>query len=63
MMGHIFCTEDQIQDETKNFIELLTEIYSQLGFDEFDIKLSTRPEVRAGSERFGIKQNSHWRML
>ena len=49
--GHIFCTEDQIQDETKKFIELLTDIYAQLGFDEFDIKLSTRPEVRAGSEQ------------
>ena len=48
--GHIFCTEDQIQEETKNFIELLSDIYSQLGFDAFEIKLSTRPEIRAGSE-------------
>ena len=38
--GHIFCTEDQIQEETKNFIELLSDIYSQLGFDTFEIKLS-----------------------
>jgi threonyl-tRNA synthetase len=48
--GHIFCTEDQIQEETKKFIELLSDIYSQLGFEAFEIKLSTRPEVRAGSE-------------
>ena len=48
--GHIFCTEEQIQEETKKFIELLSDIYSQLGFDAFEIKLSTRPEVRAGSE-------------
>ena len=48
--GHIFCTEDQIQEETKKFIELLSDIYSQLGFDAFEIKLSTRPEIRAGSE-------------
>ena len=47
--GHIFCTEDQIQEETKLFIELLSDIYSTLGFDNFEIKLSTRPEVRAGS--------------
>ena len=48
--GHIFCTEDQIQGETKFFIELLSDIYSTLGFDNFEIKLSTRPEVRAGSD-------------
>ena len=48
--GHIFCTEDQIQEETKLFIELLSDIYSTLGFDNFEIKLSTRPEVRAGTD-------------
>ena len=48
--GHIFCTEDQIQDETKRFIELLSKIYSELGFKKFDIKLSTRPEIRVGSD-------------
>ena len=48
--GHIFCTEEQIKEETKNFIELLSLIYSELGFKEFDIKLSTRPEVRVGSD-------------
>ena len=48
--GHIFCTEDQIESETKLFIELLSEIYADLGFDSFDIKLSTRPAVRVGSD-------------
>jgi threonyl-tRNA synthetase len=48
--GHIFCTEDQIESETKSFIALLSEIYSDLGFGSFDIKLSTRPEVRVGSD-------------
>ena len=48
--GHIFCTEEQIESETKLFIELLSNIYKDLGFNSFDIKLSTRPEVRVGSD-------------
>ncbi len=48
--GHIFCTEEQIEAETKSFIELLSRIYSELGFKEFEIKLSTRPDVRVGSD-------------
>ena len=48
--GHIFCTEEQIESETKLFIELLSNIYKDLGFDSFNIKLSTRPEVRVGSD-------------
>ena len=48
--GHIFCTDDQIENETKSFIELLSEIYHLLGFKDFQIKLSTRPEVRIGSD-------------
>ena len=47
--GHIFCTEEQIESETKLFIQLLSDIYKDLGFDKFDIKLSTRPETRVGS--------------
>ena len=47
--GHIFCMPDQIESETASFIKLLSEIYSDLGFNKFDIKLSTRPEVRIGS--------------
>lgn len=48
--AHIFCTEDQIEAETALFIELLSSIYRDLGFDKFDIKLSTRPEVRVGAD-------------
>ena len=48
--GHIFCTEDQLEYETKLFIELLSDIYTELGFESFDIKLSTRPETRVGSD-------------
>ena len=48
--GHIFCTEDQIADETGLFIELLSEVYLELGFKNFDIKFSTRPETRVGSD-------------
>jgi len=48
--AHIFCTEDQIESETAKFITLLASVYSDLGFDSFEIKLSTRPEKRVGSE-------------
>ena len=48
--GHIFCTEDQIESETKGFIALLSAMYKDLGFTEFKIKLSTRPEKRIGSD-------------
>jgi threonyl-tRNA synthetase len=56
--GHIFCTENQIEQETKNFIGLLSKIYSELGFNKFDIKLSTRPEVRVGSDEVWDKAES-----
>ena len=56
--GHIFCTEDQIESETASFIELLSNIYSDLGFDTFDIKLSTRPEVRVGSDEVWSKSEN-----
>ena len=48
--AHIFCTEDQIETECAAFIRLLSSIYHDLGFEKFDIKLSTRPDVRAGSD-------------
>ena len=48
--GHIFCTEEQIETETKVFIEFLSEIYAELGFTNWAIKLSTRPEKRIGSD-------------
>jgi len=48
--AHIFCTEDQIESECAGFIALLSSVYKDLGFDKFDIKLSTRPPVRIGSD-------------
>ncbi len=48
--AHIFCTEDQIEAECASFIDLLSRIYRDAGFTKFDIKLSTRPEVRVGSD-------------
>jgi threonyl-tRNA synthetase len=48
--AHIFCTEDQIEAECADFIALLSSVYKDLGFDKFDIKLSTRPDVRIGSD-------------
>ncbi|WP_282181083.1 threonine--tRNA ligase [Aliiroseovarius marinus] len=48
--GHIFCTEDQITDETARFIEFLSKVYADLGFHNWTIKLSTRPEKRIGED-------------
>ncbi len=48
--GHIFCTEDQITEETKIFIDFLSTVYADLGFHNWTIKLSTRPEKRIGSD-------------
>ncbi len=48
--AHIFCTDDQIEAETKKFIEFLASIYADLGFENWTIKLSTRPEKRIGSD-------------
>ena len=48
--AHIFATEDQIADECARFIGLLSTIYRDTGFTKFDIKLSTRPDVRIGTD-------------
>ena len=53
--AHIFCTEEQIESETKKFIELLSKIYSDLGFADYKIKFSDRPEKRAGSDETWFK--------
>ena len=47
--AHIFCTEDQITEETKNFCDLLMSVYKDFGFEEIIIKFSDRPEIRSGS--------------
>ena len=48
--AHIFCTEDQINDESVAFCNLLQEIYSDFGFDDVRVKFSDRPEKRAGDD-------------
>ena len=48
--AHIFCTEDQIQEEVSHFVDLLFEIYADFGFTDVQIALSTRPERRVGSD-------------
>ncbi|MEP2952839.1 MAG: threonine--tRNA ligase [Sulfitobacter sp.] len=48
--GHIFCAEDQITSETAKFIAFLSKVYADLGFENWTIKLSTRPEKRIGSD-------------
>lgn len=53
--AHIFCTEDQIEQECAGFISLLSSVYRDLGFEKFDIKLSTRPDVRVGSDEIWDK--------
>jgi len=53
--AHIFCTEEQIQDEVSNFIDLVFEVYKTFGFEDIIIKLSTRPEKRVGSEEIWNK--------
>ena len=48
--AHIFCTEDQIIEETLKFCNLLMEVYENFGFKDILVKFSDRPERRAGSD-------------
>ena len=49
--AHIFCTDEQITDESLIFCDLLRDIYKDFGFDQLKVKFSDRPEVRAGSDK------------
>ncbi len=53
--AHIFCTEDQVQDEVSAFIDLLFKVYADFGFRDIIIKLSTRPDKRVGSDESWAK--------
>ena len=53
--GHIFCTENQIEAETKTYINFLAKIYKDLGFPNFKVKFSDRPKVRSGSDDIWTK--------
>lgn len=48
--GHIFCTRQQLEKEVADFITLTLNVYKDFGFDDIEMKLSTRPEKRVGSE-------------
>ena len=48
--AHIFCTEEQMEQECKDVVTLILDIYRDFGFDNVRIKLSTRPEKRIGSD-------------
>ncbi len=48
--GHIFCAESEIETETAQFIGFLSEVYHDLGFKDFSVKFSDRPDTRSGSD-------------
>jgi len=48
--AHIFCTPEQMRDEILAFNEMVFDVYSDFGFDDIQVKLSTRPEQRVGSD-------------
>jgi threonyl-tRNA synthetase len=48
--AHVFCTEEQLQDEVAALIKLLYEVYTDFGFDKLIVKLATRPDKRIGSD-------------
>ncbi|MAI06382.1 MAG: threonine--tRNA ligase [Alphaproteobacteria bacterium TMED87] len=48
--AHIFCREDQVTDETIAFCDLLMSVYKDLGFNQVEVKLATRPDIRAGDD-------------
>jgi len=56
--GHVFCTEDQIQDECIAFTELLQRVYKDFGFTDIIYKVATRPEKRVGSDEAWDKAES-----
>ncbi|MDQ1363276.1 MAG: threonyl-tRNA synthetase [Pseudomonadota bacterium] len=53
--AHIFCTENQIQNEVSSFIDLTFDVYKDFGFENIEIALSTRPEQRVGSDEIWDK--------
>ncbi len=53
--AHIFCTEEQVQDEVTKCIEMVYDVYKSFGFEDILVKLSTRPEKRIGSDEMWDK--------
>jgi threonyl-tRNA synthetase len=56
--AHIFCREDQIEDETAAFITLTRQIHADLGLQAEHVALATRPDIRAGSDEFWDKSEA-----
>jgi threonyl-tRNA synthetase len=48
--GHVFCREDQVEAETRDFVRLLNSVYADLGVELHSVKLALRPELRAGTD-------------
>jgi threonyl-tRNA synthetase len=48
--AHIFCREDQVEDETKRFVRLLNSAYADFGLELHSVKLALRPDLRAGTD-------------
>jgi len=60
--AHIFCTEEQVQAEVSDFIDLLHRVYADFGFNQVLVKLSTRPEKRVGSDEVWDKAEAALQM-
>jgi len=48
--AHIFCSDDQLQEESARFIRLLLDVYKDFGFNDLNVRLATRPEKRLGTD-------------
>src|SRR3546814_6256187 len=55
--GHIFCREDQIVEEVRDFCALLDRVYRQLGFEKYAVKLALRPDMRFGTDEMWDKRS------
>ena len=60
--AHIFCTEEQVQSEVSDFIDLLHQVYADFGFNQVLVKLSTRPDKRVGSDEVWDKAEAALQM-
>ena len=59
--AHIFCREDQLVQEVRDFCDLLDEVYRDLGFDKYAVKLALRPDKRFGSDEMWDKAEAELR--
>lgn len=56
--AHIFCTDEQVQDEVSSCIKMVYDVYKTFGFEQIEVKLSTRPEKRIGSDAMWDKSEA-----